>query len=248
MGSKRVSLPSSNRSEILTVWRTLWIETDSMRDPNLLTEGPFDQPLADAEYDKSLVDVPDPPIDLLFAEYQRADIEVKRVDAANDPTDGNGSPGWFAHYLDFNLNTGEMPIAMGRAATMADWATQNENEFWIGQLIGAYELHPDRDNDPDAETDITGWAVGSSNVAFVFFETTRDLVAELLPNICDELTAYQRSTLHESGHFFGLPDRNGPGQPRGIMNYFDMWDLDPGRAHHNWTDLGTIQGHPKPEV
>jgi hypothetical protein len=154
------------------------------------------------------------------------------------------------HYLDFDPRTGDVPISRAKAAAMADWAAQNENEFRVGQLIGAYEYYTDQDNDPDGFGFAAfGLTMGGTNASFVFFETSRDLVAYAQsspnpPNTCDEATLLQRVSLHESGHWFRLPDREGTTQPRGIMNYTDAWSIP--AAHHNWTDLGSIQSRPKP--
>ena len=41
-----VEVPWKYHSDVLTVWRTLWIELDSMRAPNAMAEGPFDPAVA----------------------------------------------------------------------------------------------------------------------------------------------------------------------------------------------------------
>src|SRR5262245_30446066 len=146
----------------------------------------------------------------------------------------------------------DMPFARARVASMADWATSNSPEFWVGHLIGAYELNEGRDHDPDGEpNEIYGLTMKSSNAAFVFFETSRDYVAYHAPDpgpqhVVDLATFNERTSLHETGHFFNLRDYYLPSDPRGIMNYFDASFGANEVASFNNNDLGQIQSKDMP--
>ncbi len=77
-GNPNVPVPGKYVSEMLTVWRTLWIESDSWKAADPMVDGPF-EPQAMAFDDFNPGDIPDAPLDLLYPAYYSANIVVKNV-------------------------------------------------------------------------------------------------------------------------------------------------------------------------
>jgi hypothetical protein len=83
--------------------------------------------------------------------------------------------------------------------------------YWAAFVEGAYEGPILRDADPDTESGRAGTTIqGGLDYSFVFTEVVRDLCEEVHPT-WDRTTVEQRTTAHEIGHHFDLPDEMTPG-------------------------------------
>jgi hypothetical protein len=203
-----VNVPEKYHTDILTVWRTLWVELDSMRAPNANDAGgPF---LAEPDTNADLsFDPVDPSIGLFGAQYARACIDVKTVPAALDVTDGEhvvidpANPGFF-------LRNMEDPDSEGlRASAMADIADENSDDFWVIQMVGGYEGPQLLSNDPNGQLTMLGRAISGSNIAYVFQEAIRDIALNTAdPDQAPAHILNPRVALHESGHLFQLQHPN----------------------------------------
>jgi hypothetical protein len=86
----------------------------------------------------------------------------------------------------------------------------SETQFWVVQIVGAYEGPLDADADPVTEPGMLGftpppfrpweWPNGP---CFIFLETMRDLSANT-PRAVDKETLERRSVVHESAHRFNM--------------------------------------------
>ena len=219
---ERRGVPLTHRSELLTVWRTLWVELDSMPAPDEAADGPFNQP--EPEYDPLPGDLPNIPIDLLAPNFQPANIEVQLI------PDGPGigrdirDDTIFSHYVSEFLG-GPAELAL----TMRD--SGSFEQFWSIQIIDSFELS--RATDFDGETlFVLGIAVPNTNTALIFYETLRDRSYypgdPVSPATIDESRLIRRAALHESGHLMGALD--GESEIDGVMNsqiaIFDQVDAN----------------------
>lgn len=209
-------LPATKRSPLLTVWRTLWVELDSMRAP-VFEDGPFEQPnlpdgSPDPQYDAAPGDLGDVSIDLLAQNFLPAKIEVIpiQVDTFPLPVDTTDNE-FFYHYIaavPAVVGPPEIPGPLAAANQIRDLAPRED--LWVIHLIHGYENSVGNDFDEDFEDNL-GLSVSGSNSAYVFWETIRDRAA-FVPDpgnpahpaqSVDEARLHKRTVLHESGHLMG---------------------------------------------
>ncbi len=230
-------VPDKYHTDILTVWRTLWVELDSMRAANPATDGTF---LPEPDTNADLVFDPlDPAIGLFAAQYARACIDVKTIEAALDVTDGQ--------HIDFFLHNMENPDVEGlRASAMADIADENSDDFWVMQLVAGYEGPDALSNDPNAQPFVRlGRSITDTNIAYVYQEAIRDLgLNSVAPNkTVPPWKLELRTALHESGHLMGLPHPP-------FVSIMDAHTVSFGLDEENvfaFSELGRIQGQVRPE-
>lgn len=245
-GNAETPIPSLYTTEILTVWRTLWIESDSWSAPSpsvLLApsvDGPFDGDDG-AEDDPNPGDVPNAPLDLLPDAYLAANIIVKSILPADDEHDNV----LFVHNFSFDpMDVPNTNIVVGLLRDVTP-----KREFWVINIISAYEGPEEQDFD-DEEDALLGKSVVANNVCFVFLETIRDRAAYqnpldvLNPPSVDKFTLAKRVVLQETGHVMGLRHASGAVmlvQPNNLYgNYYENMFTN--------SQLGRIQGQAKPST
>lgn len=193
LGSRSVT------SQIMTVWRRLHVELDSMGD----VTGPV------GEDDAVIGDIPPPDPGLLAAVFAPAYIEI-----VLDGPGSNTDVAFDAHVPDV---LGSMPDAeVVNLALTAQGVLGRDGlatpGVWRAYAQGTYEGGEDEDFDPDSET---GYALGRTNrdlgkYSFIYTETIRDLANSTdEPSICvtrDESYLRQATLVHELAHQFGVPD------------------------------------------
>jgi hypothetical protein len=196
--------PHDNRSYVLTVWRTLWVELDSMKAPFNPQPGEFDQDGSHPEYDEYPGDVPNVPITLLDVNIRPAKIEVLTMPAGpqvRDRRDGLD----FHHYLH---ETTDLATAKDQVQDAI-----KKKEIWMLTLIGAYESISTKDFDPDGGAEPLLGEYGD-NYAFVYFEEIRDrsnfLGNAQFPATVDHYLLQELTSLHEVGHILGAPHNTTP--------------------------------------
>jgi hypothetical protein len=213
----------------LTVWRTLWVELDSMIAPDPALHGPFDQAADDPEYDKDLGELPNPDISLLDEQFRPANIEVRVIPAlpylaGHDLKDNR----FFYHYI---VEAPETPGGTdGPSTAAADVRDSSTTEqFWAIHFVGAYELNRAEDFDGDMKWNL-GASIHGTNTGYILFEEIRDRAAfagsPVAPATVPEATLLIRVPLHEAGHLMGAS--HGIDVEDGIMN--------PQIAHYNAND------------
>jgi hypothetical protein len=241
-----MTLPGRYQSITLTVWRTLWVELDSMTAPtDVVAQGPFDQPnlptgIPDPQYDQNLGDLPNGPIDLLAPNFAPAKIEVQVLPASIDDTDER----FFFHYIH------EAPGGpTSQAHEVRDLV--NDSLFWIVHVIGAYEGQSTVDFDPDQESEpALGEAISGTNIAYVYFEEIRDRSDfpgnSAFPATVEQAKLQKRTVLHEVGHVMGAPHNITP--LGGIMNGNSKFaDWTDGQAVYTVAQFGIFQAKLKPQ-
>jgi hypothetical protein len=182
--------PNYWSSPLLSIWRRLHVEKDSMGAPPPGFDGwdDDDDLLRD-------VDLPDPDTSALADAFYAAYIEVV-FDGVNDQSDTT----W--HY---NFND-DGPAE--RTYLRNNRQTEGNAYFWVAYVATTYEGHlPLADNDPDEEVACLAWSWEDyPNVAAVYEEIIRDVAAqwgwsEGLKDLVRALVS-----LHEVGHQFALDD------------------------------------------
>ncbi|MFN0019352.1 MAG: Calx-beta domain-containing protein [Pirellulaceae bacterium] len=230
-------VPSMFTTDVLTVWRTLWIEQDSMGAPTLPEDGPFDG-MTD---DPNMGNVPKAPIDLLYPAFYPANVVVKTI-TENEAKDSRDDK-FFIHNIE-NL---------GAAATKVKEEMKDiEEDFsaWVVEIVGAYEGPDLKSFDPNENDSWGGYAVANTNIAFVYLETIRDRAAYVpppaplpgSPQAVNVDLLKQRITLHEVGHLMGL-DHSTIG---GVMDLSKMTTSnDAATNRFTWQNLAVIQAKPQ---
>ena len=206
-------VPATHRTEVLEVWRTLWVESDHMEAPGD-DDGPFNGDAACGGADlKACDDVKatptDPTIDTLTELMNIAFVTVKALPAEYDPR--NTIP------FDHNLEDTAVPNVRDEPSSQY---------FWTVHMLGAYEFQTDRDNDPHNEPWFAGWSehlLADDPTNFVFDETVRDIHAEPeFPGMVPLATLLDRVSAHEAFHrFFGWHGTR-PEADEGIMNPLEL--------------------------
>ena len=198
-------VPRNKRTELLTVWRTLWLELDSMWEPTSTDpppdgQGPFGGDPNHAEYDVNLGDLPNVPTTLLAPNFAPANIEVDFI-----PAGANRTPeGTFQHYvMEYGVLPGERPDKI-YGDLIRNFEPQEK--FWTVHLVGAYEHSQAQDFD-DERAVMFGWSVRGTNTAYVYYEAIRDRSTypgdtQSPPTVPQE-RLLNRTVLHESGHLMG---------------------------------------------
>jgi hypothetical protein len=102
-----------------------------------------------------------------------------------------------------------------QSSTYTDYVRDvpSASDFWVVHMVGAYEHHPEADNDPDPEDTEPAWlgysfVDGGDKVNVIYYETIRDVHDfhdhANLPGLVDLDVLEQRVIVHEALHrFFG---------------------------------------------
>ncbi|MBX9792255.1 MAG: tandem-95 repeat protein, partial [Pirellulales bacterium] len=183
---------------LLTIWRRLNVEADSMGAPPNGTQFEDDDP--------NPGDIPQPDISALAAAFRPAFIEPRLL-TGNDP---NGVP----------FTQGDIPFATGfanDAAIAAFFAPFRQSVsrplFWSSYIVNVYQVDPvANDNDPDQESGILGLTTGSPQASIIATETIRDVGAQQGWSAAQVAYMNQYTVVHEIAHQFGL-DHNGDTRP-----------------------------------
>ncbi|RMD65987.1 hypothetical protein D6833_02100 [Candidatus Parcubacteria bacterium] len=164
--------------------------------------------------------------------------------------DGGGNVGNNSQAVTFDLNVispGEMNMIKQNAFQSAG---HRADEYWVVWVLMAYQPNPDpnqpidprttsgrADVDPDIEISLVGLGTpdGNSNNplqqgieqsgAFIFIETVREGVPQYGVGSLSDLE--KGLVVHELGHSFGLPDREGSGIMSGNFGNPTHWFLTP---------------------
>jgi hypothetical protein len=201
------NLADDHHTDLLTVWRRLWVESDHMDAPGD-NDGPFNGDPDCNNCDDVRATPGAPTIDTLSDLLESIPVIVLPVSGEHDTQD-------IATFKHHQINS-QIPAGV-RNVTSSQY-------YWSVHMLGAYESDPDSDNDPDTEGWLAGWSepVGVDDPTnFVFYETARDLWAE--PEIGGGLmvplaTGLDRISAHEALHrFFGWHQTD-PAADEGIMD------------------------------
>jgi hypothetical protein len=180
---------------MLTVWRTLWVELDSMGSPDApgisaKNRGTFVGEPGHMEDDVKFTPGP-PDISFLVSEFEKALIAVKQLPSAYDTRDDLP----FVHNLD--------PSQTGFNDFNSVRDVVSHRDFLSAHIIGVYELHEDWDYDGTNK-----WHIGQSYQSVVIpHEVIRDVAATHpgpLANGISQSDIERRIVLHEVLHrYFG---------------------------------------------
>ncbi len=209
------------KSKIMTVWKRLHVEVDSMGEVNGIIEVD----------DAVTGDVPNPDVLLLTSAFAAAYVDVlnegtgirTEVDFNHHVPDLSGTPEGNAEIVS------QGGLGRDRASLTGSWAVYAQ---------GGYEGYEDKDGDPDSLGDeITLGVTNRLNgkYSFVFSEVIRDLV-EFGPSL-DERYSRRALLLHELGHQFGLANADSQDGSGGIMEGELNWAF----PYFNATQLRTIR-------
>jgi len=208
-------VPTNLRTPTLTVWRTLWIEADSMGDPDApdaIGRGTFEGENGDVDGDENF-DPHDPPTNLLPNSLLPAKVRVKTLPSTYDSI----------HEIPFRHNMPSLnAVNIGTDARNVE----AEKDYWTVHLVGAYEHQDNLDYDGEAD-----WLGGHAfnfpggGPLFIYQETTRDVAETPHPYANGtRLQVQERVVLHEVLHcFLGAHAESGSppspfGADEGIMD------------------------------
>lgn len=250
VGVANAPLTASNASNVLEVWRTLHIESDSMGEPPVTdpdefvtnTDDPPPNPRNVRGLDTSLVG------DL----FRPACIDVAVVSPQYDTRDDS----FFQHNIEDAQVDQPDGSAFGHASDMRDVA--NVDAYWVVQVVACYEGNRFEAWDAPSGKVTLGITTGIEEggeagipVCFVYLECIRDRAAYTgteYPHSVDETTLERRIVAHEVGHTF-LGGHNIEYANQGIMSSNDAI-RNPDAAYSRFTahQLGVIQSQPKPHA
>jgi hypothetical protein len=233
-----VDVLSALVTPIITVWRRLHLERDSMGTPDAVTDGPFDDPVDPGEVEPENYDpMPTLPQTLSIAEMKRfaaANIlPVDDVEYLNDNRGGTDVP--FLHNLD----------AINRGAIEPWIDVPNSPDFWSLNILASYEGGDDMDNDGmDMERPAVGEWIGPARIT-VYLETERDVYQQAVDAgqtvtlaLRDELAL---SVLHEAAHTFIGDHGQGPISEEGPLQGIDF-NTTPEDYNFTNRQLARLQG------
>jgi hypothetical protein len=208
-GNEPDTNPPARATDLLTIWRRLYVEVDSM--------GSEPQGQQFAPDDTFRGDIPDPPLDALREAMREAYVEVL-YSAHSEPDT------WWKYNFDLTppiLTEGEgwKYCITGLQNHAPTRGSRNEEaiDYWVVYVVGVYEIGEgvgggiandqdpipnDMDNDPDAEPNIPGTTNPTEpECSLIGYEQIRDVAAQhgVDPNLY-----YAIVTAHEIGHQFGL--------------------------------------------
>ena len=194
-GNRR-DVPDEFQTQLLTVWRTLWMELNAMVAPDDVNPAP-----------------PLPPIGLTQTSLQAALIEVRPLPAEYNRTDA--MPDDDTGTLPFRRN-----LEMQGAAKFLNQVRDEDSEryFWVVHVVGAYQGPESLNYPSDTGRVLLGYAFlkMTDGPIAVYFETIRRVAANY-PGAVDEQVIRERLVLHEVLHRF-LGPHGAPGADEGVMN------------------------------
>lgn len=172
---------------LLTVWRGLAVETDSMGFPPDTTVFPDDGINTDADPG----DVAHPDLGLLSSAFEPAYISAGQA----SPTETEGALPFEYHVTDSS------PESRG--------TVPESDIYWSAYVMGVYEPPADEDGDPNSQKFLWGRNYSAEpEYAFIFEETLRDAHNDgAFPNWADSFSTThhaQQVVVHEIGHQFEL--------------------------------------------
>ena len=180
-------------TDMLTVWRKLHVEVDSMgAEPENTT---FD---AD---DLLRGDVADPDISAFAAAFEPAYVTALRDTGCDD-----SNTLWHYDFLDREIMGGFFHLYCLDEEEGTRGTRVEDPAWWSVYVLGAYDGDRPEDNDPDNEMGNTG-ACGDDEPewAIVFMEVERDLAIQHNWDVAEDIKI---TTLHEIGHQFELSDNH----------------------------------------
>jgi hypothetical protein len=232
-------VPQGARTAILTVWRTLHVELDSLGPPteaqSLLFGPEFD--------DVNPGDLGDLPIAGAATNFAAAKVRVIADLQAYDPgTTSDNIP--FVHNLDI---TGDPAFA--KAIGDAKRGVKNNADFWAAQVINGYEASLDEDYDDDTVA-LMGHAGLGDAIVWVFSESIRDFLASPHPGkpaLASFEEVLDNTVYHELLHLFNFfhGDADGEGD-KGILDSLWVTDVPGADISLRPKQIGGIQGRAKP--
>ncbi len=205
-------------SDVLTVWRRLTVEVDSMGAPPASAVFPDDGEANDVA--PPAAGVPPPNTGLLADAFRPAHVQV----VLGTPFDRNNVP------FDYHLSDADY-LLQGVARGIPE---PDSGIFWSAYVLGAYEPETTRDGDgADAENPMVGATYRHENeFTYIFQEVIRDVTTDEHPDWDRDLVE-MRVVVHEVGHQFELD--HGPGV---------MWGFaDPAvqTSEFSWENLAAIR-------
>ena len=251
------TLDGNHQTDLLTVWRSLWVERDAMADPQATATDGFDpakKGTGEGQWN-TFVPTPEPKDFDLFLGPLRpglaylsmamvaACIEVKEVDqspANSSWITGDSAtinPGaWDVYTTPFVHNLPDKePSTITNIGKLSRDVNVNKASFWCIQGIGAYEYTIDSDNDGEI-AGILGCAVNNAGVFMVFDETIRD-DSNTSSGCKSSVTVGFLTTFHEVLHLFDLVHSDGGVMSVGARSGSEMAVLPDGtpEPHHSET-------------
>jgi hypothetical protein len=198
--------PVARATELLTVWRRLWVEMDSMG-----AEHPDHQ--WDAEDDDLLRgDIVDLPFPGFLEEAFRKAYILPLKDTGND----EGNTYWIQYLYeghtqhDIKLRDGRI-IPKGayyNQGVYGKWYRQTPefNDYWAVYICAAYEEDPRWDNDPDGELANLGRTYDAELFySHIWMEDLRDWARYCSWSEQQKEYCLKILIVHEIGHHFRLP-------------------------------------------
>ncbi|MDR1268728.1 MAG: LamG domain-containing protein [Planctomycetaceae bacterium] len=227
------------QTELLTVWRTLWMELDQMVTPTATEVDDFAPDLEGIMWDYTaptdedtnfdvLIQPAKPDISLLTTAMKAACIEVKEIpqDAAHNSwiTGDNGdltNGGWrtetpFVHNFASNYNEEDENEDTNEdedyVLAIGDPSRDIANtiEFWCMQGVGAYDADGGNDHDGIGGNSTLGAKTVNDTVFLIFSETIRDIAATQIGVTKTASEIGELSTMHETLHAFSFEDFDHP--------------------------------------
>lgn len=252
-------LNPGNVTEVLTVWRTLHIEPDSMGAPDATDMALQDHFADPANDDPHPGNVPDARLGLLAEKFAPANVAVVADLGDYDVKED------FTFQRNSDIERVKQPNGAEYVAAKDVRDVKNDRKFWAIQVNGAYEFDEDQDYDENGTPGVWGFAAfgtpaGSGEpVVFIFLETVRDLALNAPPlrlpatgelrNQVGRTELEKRAVVHEVGHTFLVRHHTADQQDwsnQGIMSYnMTNYGTD---AEFQFTikQLGRIQDTTKP--
>jgi hypothetical protein len=178
-----ISIEGCVATRVLTIWRYLYVEVDSMGAPPPGTKFPDD----DIPNDVEVADVPAPNTTILYSAFLPACVEVVLGTAFDESN---------VHFL-YHLETDDTTVDHGEDFRGLDSAPA----YWAVYVQGAYDGPIDHDADPDPADYRTGMTANGM-YSFTFTEVIRDICEAYN---WDESVVGRRTTAHEIAEQFNVP-------------------------------------------
>ena len=202
----QIDVPPNLHTSMLTLWRTLWTELDSMLHPSTQSEpnkrGTFGS--TQPEPDDAEFDPHSPDTSFLAAQMARACVRVESLPPTYDTRDD--LPFWH-----------NRPMVGSTAFTSQVRDVLSEADFWSAHIVGMYEADADWDYDGEDQ-----WHIGQSNgPVFIYEEVIRDL-SQNHPGARPEAEIERHIVLHEILHRFFGPHQSLPLELDNLTNTGNM--------------------------